>query len=173
MFLKIGAFLLCICMVLEAESAKEEKPMLKIPYRPKEVGHCYERLKEASPVFQKAIEEIQTTLQTESEFNERLQKSMEIHRAAREQGKKEPRRHTWIEEDIYLCCLYDILEAAFAQEAETITQSKEPKEVKEKLLDNLGQSIESLKFGSPQYRTGIKPRFEEKISNARKHLAED
>jgi len=171
MVLKIA--LICILLASGAESVKEEKPMLKIPYRPKEVGHCYERLKEASPVYQKAVAEIQTTLGSGSDFNERLQKSMEIHRAAREQGKKEPRRHTWIEEDIYLCCLYDVLEAAIANEAETIIQSKDSKEVKEKRLDGLGQSIESLTFGSPQYRTGIKPRFQEKVLDARKRLAED
>jgi hypothetical protein len=73
-------------------------------------------------------------------------------------------------EDIYLCCVYDLVEAAFASEVESVLKSTNNSELKTKQLDQLTSVIELLPFKSPQYETTIKPRLEKKITQAKAEL---
>jgi hypothetical protein len=147
-----------------------ETTKLKIPYDPQQVGHCYERLKEMLPVYQKGISRIRAEMESGRPFHQRLDKLLSLHDSILETGQGQKTSHSWIEEDVYLCCLYDMLEAMYAMEAEKILRSDGLTAQKKKNLEELSRSIEDLPFGSPQYRTGIRPRLESVISSCVKQL---
>jgi hypothetical protein len=143
---------------------------LKIPFKAKEVGHCYDRLKQTLPVYQDGIAEIRNEMESNHPFEQRLQNVLTLHASNLQAAQTRESAHTWNEEDIYLCCLYDMLEAMYANEAEQIAGGSGTLDEKRKNLSHLAESITRLPFGSPQYRTAIRPRLENAIAQVSRQL---
>lgn len=161
------AFLLALTAVSCAIA--EDKKMIQIPFSPKEVGHCYEKLQNTEAVYRETIEEIHKTMDSAAPFEERLSKCMQVHNEMLEHTHQNIESE-FPEEDIYLCCLYDMLEAMYSVEAKNISGSPLEKERKQEKLDALQQSIRQLPFGSPQFREGIRPRLERQVRAAEEEL---
>ena len=87
----------------------------------------------------------------------------------RESAKQET-QHSWNEEDVYLCCLYDMLESMYAAEATRIATGTDDAKEKRKNLAQLSATIPKLPFGSPQYQEGIRPRLERAVSIMERRL---
>ena len=84
---------------------------LKIPYSPDEVGECYRRLGQLLPVYQKGISDIRAKMESNQPFDQRLKAGLKIHARVLRESAKQETQHSWNEEDVYLCCLYDMLES--------------------------------------------------------------
>lgn len=143
---------------------------LKIPYSAKEVGHCYDRLKQTLPVYQKGISDIRSEMESNNSFEQRLQKVLDVHAGILKAAQTQESPHSWEEPDVYLCVLYDMLEAMYVSEADGIVAKAGALPEKRKNLDALVTSIPKLPFGSPQYQSAIRPRLEQAVSNASKKL---
>ena len=143
---------------------------LKIPYSPKEVGHCYDRLKQTMPVYQNGISAIRSEMESQNSFDLRLKKVLSLLNNAVQEGQTQESTNSWNEDDVFRCCFYDMLEAMYAAEAERITSGQGTSAEKMKNLDALAASIAKLPFGSPQYDSGIRPRLEKAVSEHRKDL---
>lgn len=138
---------------------------LTIPYNQKDVGHCYERLKQTLPVYQEGISAIRLVMESNKPFSARLQKVVKANAAVLKSAQTQASPHSWNEDDIYLCCLYDMLEAMYAAESARIATGPGSADEKRKQLAALASSIDKLPFGSPQFREGIRPRLEKAVSN--------
>lgn len=143
--------------------------MIQIPFSPKEVGHCYERLQKADEVYRETIEEIRQVMVSTAPFEERLSECLRSHNEMLEETHQNLDSE-FPEEDIYLCCLYDMLEAMYAAEAKSIAGSELEKQARLDQLDALQQSIRQLPFGSPQFREGIRPRLERQVRQVEEEL---
>jgi hypothetical protein len=163
-------FLAALVMMILCISTKPEEKMmkLKIPYSPSEVGECYRRLDQTLPVFQKGISDIRDAMESTEPFDRRLRKVLKLHERVLRESAKQETQHSWNEEDVYLCCLYDMLESAYAGEADRIAKGTGDPAEKRKSLSQISATIPKLPFGSPQYREGIRPRLERAVSD---HLA--
>jgi hypothetical protein len=162
--MKFPAVLVLMSLSLAA-AAEEKMTKLKIPYSPSEVGECYRRLEQTLPVFQKGISDIRTRMESNQIFDERLRAVLKIHARVLRESTNQESQHSWNEEDIYLCCLYDMLESMYAAEANRIASGTGAAEERRKSLRQLSSTIPKLPFGSPQYSEGIRPRFERAVSN--------
>lgn len=138
---------------------------LTIPYNQKDVGHCYERLKQTLPVYQEGISGIRRVMESNQSFAARLQKVVKANAAVVKSARTQASPHSWNEDDIYLCCLYDMLEAMYAAESARIATGPGSAVEKRKQLAALASSIDRLPFGSPQFREGIRPRLEKAVSS--------
>lgn len=143
---------------------------LTIPYNPKDTGHCYERLSQTQSVYQDAVRKIREALESDRDFSARMKSAMALNKKTIEQSQTLPHLQPWIEEDVYLCCLYDMLESVVSAETTEIVSGKDNPKQKEARLKAVLDDIASLPFGSPQYRTGIRPRLEKPVKNAMKKL---
>ena len=138
---------------------------LKIPYSPSEVGECYQRLEQMLPVFQKGISDIRTTMESNDTFDHRLRKVLQLHARVLRESTEQESEHSWNEEDFYLCCLYDMLEAMYFAEAKRIAVGTGNTIERKERLAQLSATIPKLPFGSPQYWEGIRPRLERAVTN--------
>jgi hypothetical protein len=138
---------------------------LKIPYSPDEVGECYRRLDQMLPVYQKGISDIRAKMESNQLFDQRLRTVLKIHARVLHESANQETQHSWNEEDVYLCCLYDMLESMYAAEAARIATGTDDAKEKRKNLVQLSATIPKLPFGSPQYQEGIRPRLERAVSN--------
>jgi hypothetical protein len=152
-----------VCIAAEAD---EKMTKLKIPYNPSQVGECYRRLEQTLPVFQKGISGIRAAMESNQKFDARLRKALQLHARVLRESADQETPHSWNEEDVYLCCLYDMLESMYAAEANRIASGNDPAEERKKGLAQLSETISKLPFGSPQYQEGIRPRLERAVSNA-------
>ena len=143
-------------------------PKLKIPYG-QEAGHCYERLAQTLPLCQKGIADIRLAMESNNTFEERLRKVLRLHAMNLQAAETEESTDSWNEEDVYLCCLYDMLESMYNAEAERIAAGAGAYQEKRKNLEDLRSSIARLPFGSSEYRNRVRPRLErvvwERINN--------
>src|SRR5262245_51434803 len=136
---------------------------LQIPFHPKEVGHCYQKLSKMRPVYREGVDRIRQLLEGSGSIADRFDAAIEAHREIRTRAKSEPPIKDFVEEDFYLCCVYDMLQAAVGAEVESILNSGDGKK---KRLDEVMTAIKALPFGSPQYKTGILPRMEKQVQDA-------
>lgn len=151
-------------------NAQDAKTMIQIPFSPKEVGHCYERLKKTLPAYQEARAEEESIIRSEAPYSERLQKTLALHAAVLDRVRADQSDPEGVDEGIYMCCLYDMLEALVASEVDRVAGSSLPVSEKQTQLESIGDSIRNLPFGSPQFKTGIRRRLEAHVTGALKKL---
>jgi hypothetical protein len=144
---------------------------LKIPYGGAEVDHCFDRLKETLPVYQKGIADIRSAMESNNLFEERLRKVLRLHAALLQAAQNEESPQSWNEEDVYLCVLYDMFEAMYASEADRIAAGSGLPQQKASNLYSLSGTIARLPFGSPQYVSTIRPRLQKIVSDRSKKFA--
>jgi hypothetical protein len=166
----LTAFVLYAALAAGTDEMKTASK-LQIPYRPKELSHCYERMPQTRKFLQDGLSQARSILESEEPFQKRLDEAMKINQETLQRATVEPPVQTWLEQDVYLCCLYDMLEAAFAAEADRIIATKADASKKKEDLQALLKSIEGLGPGSPQYRSGIKPRLVKTVQNALKKIS--
>jgi hypothetical protein len=169
----VYSFCAAIWMAAMTVNAQDVKPMIQIPYSPKEVGHCYERLHRALPAYREARAGIEAVIRSGAGYSERLQKVLALHAEVLERVRADGSDPEGVDEGIYLCCLYDMLEAMVAAEAESVSAGPLPASGKRAQLESIGESIRNLPFGSPQFKTGIRRRLEGHVSGALKKLSDD
>ena len=144
---------------------------LKIPYGGAEVDHCFDRLKETLPVYQKGIADIRSAMESNNLFEERLRKVLRLHAALLQAAQDKESPQPWNEEDIYLCVLYDMFQAMYAAEADRIASGAGLAQQKASNLYTLSNTIARLPFGSPQYVSTIRPRLQKIVSDAAKRFS--
>ena len=145
-------------------------PLLKTPYRP-ESTMCFQRLKDIDETYRKAIESILKIAKTEGPFWQRLETMVNIHIDEVEQpdnlkAQKKSRK----EEDIYQCCLFDIVEAFFGHECELILDSSFGAEQKRHAMDRLLRSLKDVPLGGPQWNHGTMPRINKRLEDVKKQI---
>src|SRR5262245_31757025 len=145
--------------------ASEVKSMIKIPHHPKATSHCYESIKTARAPYRDAVAQMRSAIESQAPFQEKLNKVIMLHQQALK--AREDSESEFQQIDVFLCCLYDMLQALYADEAEKILTSKADKKTE---LDALAKSIEGLPFDSPQYRNVIRPKLVGIVTSAQKKL---
>jgi hypothetical protein len=144
---------------------------MKIPFRPKVVGQCYERLKKTDALFRDGVAKIRETLESEDlSAEERIKRVVALNGPVAKQSETD--EQLMVDIDTYLCCVYDMLEAFYAEETSRILKGPQEKDAKRKGIEALGATVDLLPYGSPQYRTGIRPRYEKLISDALKRVSD-
>lgn len=148
--------------------ASEVKPMIKIPYHPKATSHCYESIKTARAHYRDAVAQMRSVIESQAQFQEKLNKVLELH----QQGlkSKSDSEAEFQDMDVFLCCMYDMLQALYADESGKILTSNAVSKQKKEQLDAVAKSIDGLPFDSPLYRNGIRPKLEGIVTSAQKKL---
>lgn len=136
---------------------------LNLPYRP-ESAICYARLKETRPVFQEGFDQMQAEAVSLRSVQDRLPMITEIHMETIAESRKEPSKTTWNEEDIFVCCAFDLLHGLFAKESERIAaDSQANKSDKQKKLRQLLQLLDNMPFTGPSWGQGTKPAIRKQL----------
>jgi hypothetical protein len=148
--------------------ANEVKSMIKIPYHPKATSHCYESIKTAPALYRDAVAQMRSAIESQTQFEEKLNKVLGLHQHVLK--SKTDSESEFQHVDVFLCCLYDMLQALYADESDKILASNADRNKKKEQLDILSKSIEGLPFSSPQYRTGIRPKLVSTVTSAQKKL---
>jgi hypothetical protein len=144
-------------------------PKLKLPYE-QDAGHCYDHLAQGVPLYQKGIADIRLAMESNNSFEQRLRKVLRLHAMNLQAVETEESSDSSNEEDVYLCCLYDMLESMYNAEAERITVGAGAYQEKRKNLDDLRASIARLPFGNREYRNHTRPRLEKAVLQRIKKL---
>lgn len=159
---------LIIMITTFSAQANEVKSMIKIPYHPKATSHCYESIKTARAPYRDAVAQMRSVIESQVQFEEKLNKVLALHQQVlKSKGDSEAE---FQDVDVFLCCLYDMLQAFYADESEKILASDAGSNQKKEQLNALMKSIEGLPFGGPQYRTGIRPRLVGIVTSAQKKV---
>jgi hypothetical protein len=132
---------------------------------------CFQRLKDIDETFRNAIDSILKIAKTDGPFWQRLESIVNVHIDEVEQpdnlkAQKKSRK----EEDIYLCCLFDIVDALFAQESETILDSSFGAEQKHHAIDRLLRNLKDVAFGGPQWNHGTMPRISKRLQDIKRQI---
>ena len=146
--------------------ANEVKSMIKIPYHPKATSHCYESIKTARAHYRDAVAQMRSVIESQAQFQEKLNKVLALHQQVLK--AKSDSEAEFQDMDVFLCCLYDMLQALYADESEKILASNA--DDKKQQLDAVAKSINGLPFDSPQYRTVIRPKLVRIVTSAQKKL---
>jgi hypothetical protein len=146
--------------------ASEVKPMTKIPYHPKATSHCYESIKTARAPYRDAVAQMRSVIESQAQFQEKLNKIIALHQQVLK--AKSDSEAEFQDMDVFLCCLYDMLQALYADESQKILASNA--EDKKQQLDAVGKSIDALPFESPQYRNAIRPKLVGILTSAQKKV---
>lgn len=73
----------------------------------------------------------------------------------------------WVAGDTaYQCCLWDLLEAMFASEAEAIWHGPATTEEKRRALQALSDLLQGLPFSGPTWNEGVRPRIQQTLNEA-------
>jgi hypothetical protein len=144
-------------------------PKLKLPYG-QDASHCYDRLAQGLPHYQKGIADIRFAMESNNSFEQRLRKVLRLHAMNLQAAEIEESSDSWSEEDVYLCCLYDMLESMYNVEAERIAAAAGGYQEKRKNLNDLRATIARLPFGSIEYRNNTRPRLEKAVFQRIKNL---
>lgn len=146
-------------------SKEAQKPM-KIPYRP-ETRRCYEGLRRMNVLFQKGFEAMLSVAQTPLPFPTRLRNVMTLHEDILKRAEEQRLPDLEVEGGtFYDCCLFDLLEAMFASEAEAILHGQAEAEEKRRALQALSDLLQGLPFGGPTWREVIKPGIQRTLNEA-------
>jgi hypothetical protein len=132
---------------------------------------CFQKLKDIDATFRNAIDSILKIAKEESPFWQRLEAMINVHIDEVEQpdnlkAQKKPRK----EEDIYQCCLFDIVEALFAQESETIHSSSFGSQQKKHALDRLMRNLKDIALGGPQWNHATVPRIMKRLEDIKRQI---
>jgi hypothetical protein len=146
--------------------ANEVKSMIKIPYHPKATSHCYESIKTAPALYRDAVAQMRSAIESQTQFDEKLNKVLALHQQVLE--SKTDSESEFQQIDVFLCCLYDMLQALYADESDKILASNADQ--KKGQLAALAKSIEGLPFGGTTYRTAIRPKLVSIVTSAQKKL---
>ena len=136
-------------------------PKLKLPYT-QDAGYCYDRLALGLPLYQKGVADIRFAMESNNSFEQRMRKVLRLHAMNLQAAETEESSDSW-NEDVYLCCLYDMLDSMYNAEAERIAVAAGGHGEKLRNLEELKASIARLPFGSPEYRNNIRPRLERAV----------
>jgi hypothetical protein len=148
--------------------ANEVTSMIKIPYHPKATSHCYESIKTARAPYRDAVAQMKSVFESQAQFEEKLNKVLALHQQVL--NAKTDSESEFQQMDVFLCCLYDMLQAFYADESHKILASDVDKNQKKEQFTAVAKSIEGLPFGGPKYRTGIRPKLESIVASAQKKL---
>jgi hypothetical protein len=159
---------LILMMATMNTQANEVKSMIKIPYQSKATTHCYESIKTARAPYRDGVAQIRSVIESQAQFQEKLNKVLELHQQVLK--SKSDDEAEFQDMDVFLCCLYDMLQALYADESEKILASNGDANHKKEQLAVLSKSIETLPFGSITYRTAIRPKLEGIVTSAQKKL---
>jgi hypothetical protein len=157
---------LILMMATMNTKANEVKSMIKIPYHPKATSHCYESIKTARAHYRDAVAQMRSVIESQAQFQEKLNKMIALHQQVLK--SKSDSEAEFQDMDVILCCMYDKLQALYADESEKILASNA--DDKKQQLDVVGKSIDALPFGSPQYRNVIRPKLVGIVTSAQKKL---
>ena len=157
---------LILMMATMNTDASEVKSMIKIPYHPKATSHCYESIKTARAHYRDAVAQMRSVIESQAQFQEKLNKVLALHQQVLK--SKSDSEAEFQDMDVFLCCMYDMLQALYADESEKILASNA--DDKKQQLDAVAKSIDGLPFGSPQYRTVIRPKLVGIVTSAQKKL---
>jgi len=148
--------------------ANEVKPMIKIPYHPKATSHCYESIKTTRAPYRDAVAQMRSVIESQAQFQEKLNKVLVLHQQVLK--AKSDSEAEFQDMDVFLCCMYDMLQALYADESEKILASNADSNQRKEQLDTVAKSIDGLQFESPQYRNVIRPKLVGIVTSAQKKL---
>lgn len=159
---------LILMMATMNTQANEVKSMIKIPYQSKATSHCYESIKTARALYRDAVAQMRSVIESQAQFQEKLNRVLELHQQVLK--SKSDSEAEFQDMDVFLCCMYDMLQALYADESEKILASKADSNQKKEQLDAVVKSIDGLSFNSPLYRNAIRPKLEGIVTSAKKKL---
>lgn len=149
--------------------------MLKTPYR-SEAALCFQQLKDTDELYRNTIDQILKTANSELPFREKLDGVVNIHIDAVEQPsadfKVKLKKKSVKEEDIYLCCFFDIVEALFAVESETIVGSSFGPSQKKHAMDRTIRILSEVPLGGPRWNHNTQPRILRRLMDLKRQIHE-
>jgi hypothetical protein len=132
---------------------------------------CFQRLKDIDAMFRDAIDSILKIAKEEGPFWQRLEAMVNVHIDQVEQpdNLRAPKKSRK-EEDIYLCCLFDIVDALFAEESEAILDSSFGAQQKKHALDRLMRNLKDVALGGPQWNHVTVPRIMKRLEDIKRQI---
>jgi len=127
-----------------------------------ESKHCYEKLPRVSAIYRDGFKQLQEIAEGSGPYPERFSKLVKAHEAIIAKGMDAP-SGPLMEQDVYLCCVYDLLNAWLAKEAQAAKASSGSDEEKKKALDALWAPVDHLGWSGPQWNEIEKPRLKRRL----------
>jgi hypothetical protein len=139
--------------------------MFKLPYQP-EAERCHKDLKKLIPTYRDGFSRLVALASGTAPYEERFTQVAREHEKIIEAGRASPPSGPLMEEDIYLVCMYDLLNAMVGTEAERIGRSGLPVEQKKQQLEALTRPIDALTWSGPIWESVEKPRLKKRVTDA-------
>jgi hypothetical protein len=139
--------------------------MFKLPYQP-EAERCHKDLKKLGPVYREGFSRLVSLASGPAPYAERFAQVTREHEKIIESGRMSPPTGPLMEEDIYLVCAYDLLNALVGTEAERISRSGLPMDQKKQQLEALTKPIDALTWSGPIWESVEKPRLKKRVTDA-------
>ncbi len=150
--------------------------MLKTPYRT-EAALCFQQLKDTDELYRNTIDQILKTANEELPFRERLDGVVNTHIDAVEEPsdlklKLKLKKKSVKEEETYLCCFFDIIEALFAVESESIVRSSFGPSQKKHAMDRMTRILNEVPLGGPRWNHNTQPRILRRLMDMKRQIHE-
>jgi hypothetical protein len=147
---------------------KTEKEM-KVPYQ-QSAASCYERLKETDSLYQKGVDQVLTVARSDDAFSKKLDTVLSFNESVIEKSRTVRSSKPWREEDVYLCCFFDLLEAMFASESETILKGSTSATEKRKGIEQLEDAVSRIQLSGPKWNQGAQVTIRKNLEEAKKNV---
>jgi hypothetical protein len=142
-----------------------EASMLKLPYQP-EAARCHKDLPKLSPPYRDGFARLVSLASGAAAYEERFAQVAQEHEKIIEAGQASPPSGPLMEEDIYLVCLYDLLNAIVGTEVERLSGSGLAGDQKKRQLEALTRPIDALTWSGPIWENVEKPRLKKRVTDA-------
>ena len=142
---------------------------LKLPFVPA-AKECYSQLKQCNKVYRDGFEEMRNLAGGSDPFADRLKRVYGVLERTGAEGSAQPSSHTWSEEDVFMCCVFDLTRALFDSEKNAVLNGKLAVEEKRERLQDLVKLLENLQIGGPKWNQIIMPEIKTKLEEAARNL---
>lgn len=133
-------------------------------------AHCYEKLAGLGDTHRQGFAELAAVAREELPLSERLSRLLALHADVLRRGSEEPVRRGPSAEDIYLCCVYDLLAALFAEETRSILASGQPPGDQRARLSAVLDALQAIPWQGPLWNEVEKPKIQRRVSEALRGL---
>lgn len=135
------------------------------PFNPQTAG-CYERLAKVGPAYQQGYQDMAALLGESAPLVSLLPRVVSTHERVLQAGRAAPVNPKMLEEDVYLCCMRDTLEARVAREVRATVDGDAGTQDKRALLEALLEGVRGLPWSGPKWTTMERPAIEKHVQDA-------
>jgi hypothetical protein len=137
---------------------------LKLPFEASAAA-AHRDLKKLAPVWQSGFAELVKTANAPGPFADRFAQLVATHMKTLEAGRAAP-VGPLMQEDVYMACVYDLLNAWLTEETKHVVATAPSPAVKKQQLEALLAPIDALPWSSPNWNNIEKPRLKKRVTDA-------